>query len=615
MEYKSSNFIEAIITKLSFFVLFNIVTSSVLSILNKFNYYIYFFICLFILLTIDICFLVVQNKKINFSKKDICVIIFVLLFFLINQYFNYPIFGLLRDYAIYAQGALLIPKYKGIIFDSENIGPGLTRSPLTGFVTLEQPIGYSSFLSIFNVFFGLKGIFWGNLPLIFLSASLLYFLIKKIGGIKASYIAIIFFVTNYTTIYFSRLTLSENLLLFLFVFGIYLFISAIVDKEDKLSLAAFLPITMLLFARAEGLLYFLSFFLTSMILIYFKKIDIKEIVKDNISILALIFSLLILFVLYFILFAPISYYQLFLAPINQLKQIFNTISNDLIFVGSKAIQGAQSYPFFKDFVFLLLVLILYNIFPFIIFAFFSFCKNRKNLIIKVILLLLSPSFLYLFFITIAPDHPWMLRRYWPTIFPGSLVLSSFLLEDLLNKNKFLFVRWILCLLIIPNLFFGSRIFFQRLGVEESKQLSGFIDQIENKNFLIFSPSYENDLARYFLPLKEILNLKANWPIISRPSDGEVFNNEIAVAIDLQKKIVDFKKGAIIITNKEYETGKQNDWLSSIKSVFFSNGANSLNIHKLSFVLEDVFRLPEYRVSLPPFIKETNKEDFIILKFE
>lgn len=272
------------------------------------------------------------------------------------------------------------------------------------------PLGYTSWLAGFVSIFGLHGYAIGNGLLLFLSLITLYSLIRLFASHFYAFAGLILAGASFLPSWFAKLTLTENLGFFLFLFLAESLILYLRSGKFVFYTAVLLSGGLFAFTRLEGFA-FLTIALLIMLFSTHTRAIWKTYPMKSIFIPGLVFSLFLLRDF----FLNLPYYRM--AGKGLLG--FSDSVSKAVAGGSAAIGGTL-------FVYGLLILFVLGLFGALVFI-----KKRHFLLLLPIFLAL-PTLIYLFSPNITPDHPWMLRRYLFSIFPAllfSAVLGIALLFD------------------------------------------------------------------------------------------------------------------------------------------------------------------------------------------
>lgn len=307
-------------------------------------------------------------------------------------------------FSVYGPGAAY--HFPGFFYT--NHGQLLTQFPLT----------YASWIGSFFLLFELKGIAIGNSILLSLSLISFYFLLRLFLHRFLAFLGTLLFATSFLIVWFGKFTLTENLALFLFVF-LSLTLTRFHIAGRFLDYASSLGAAMLLcFTRIEGFAI-----LPIVLILLYRTPEARHIwklyPKKSLLIPACLF--LITGVATFPDALP------FYVTIGKALQSFLTE----LAMPSVATASVNS-PFFS----LLILFFLYGLLGVMALGLIGipFLLRQKKYLALIPVVLAIPTFAYFVFPNITPDHPWMLRRYLPTIYPA-LVFSCLISISLYCSPK------------------------------------------------------------------------------------------------------------------------------------------------------------------------------------
>ena len=288
-----------------------------------------------------------------------------------------------------------------------------------GHLLTQFPLAYTAWIGSFYLLFDLHGLALANGILFVFSCLSFYFLLRYCTDRFFSFFGSLLFAASFLPVWFIKSTLSENLALFLFIF---LSLSLIRLKQTGSFLhycATLSAIGLFCFTRIEG---FLILPLVLILLVRFPRVRHiwRVYPKKSILIPAILFPLTFI--------ATLSDTTPFYITIG--KALHNFLSG---FNDSVAIIATHSSPLLSlATLFLSYGLILIVLAGFIGIAFLLY-RRQYTLLIPTLLAL--PTFLYFLFPNISPDHPWMLRRYLPTLYPVLVFSTITALALFLSQKK------------------------------------------------------------------------------------------------------------------------------------------------------------------------------------
>lgn len=288
-----------------------------------------------------------------------------------------------------------------------------------GYLLTQFPLGYTAWLGSFVAMFDLSGFAIGNSLLFFLSLFFFYQLLRLFVHPYYAWAGFILFGTSFLPNWFAKITLTENLALFLFLFLIYNLFLFFQEGKFIFYVGTLLSAGLLAFTRIEGFaLLFLS------LLVLFFHPHGRTLIRTYTLKALLLPSALFIFFLLRDLFLNLPYYKMIGKALAKFLQSFSMDTLGAI--------EQQTTSLGLGSVFLLYGLLVLSIVGF--FGMFLFLKERRFLLLLPTFIAL-PTFLYLFHPNITPDHPWMLRRYLFSLFPTLLFSAVIALAFLFNKDR------------------------------------------------------------------------------------------------------------------------------------------------------------------------------------
>lgn len=339
--------------------------------------------------------------------------------------------------------------------------PGFSYTD-TGALITQFPLGYISYLALFVSWFGLSGLLIANGFLFVVSGWTFLELALVFVSRRSAFLATALFATSFITLWLTKLTLTENLALLL-----YLGLTFALVRIDRDQDARFLPLAILisfLFAltRIEG---FVIATLTLSWILYRP--------HSRALVLALpkhwFIPSLLFFAFLFLrdLFMNLPFYTM-IAKAG--VKYWNELSG---VAGSTGTSEPALGP----------ILFSYGLFPIFLLGIaallFGLMKRRYTLFLP--LLVAAPTLIYLINGHISDDHPWLLRRYAFTLFPFFLLATTCLIENISQRVK---NDWSSPALTIV---FGILFAFQAypaLQTLRSQEQSGLLEQTEYVSTLI-----------------------------------------------------------------------------------------------------------------------------------
>jgi hypothetical protein len=279
---------------------------------------------------------------------------------------------------------------------------------------------YISWLALFFAVFGPTGFIVANALLLFTFFLSLYLLLRMFCKPSAAIPMIILAGTSFVFMWFSKLTLSENIalpLLWIALLSLMLFIK----NPRRLYYFSFLAaIFLLCFARIEGFALLFS----SIIIIFFNKEALQFIQEESAT--RILFPALT-FMIFFLLNLYVDFYFY--------KEIAKALLPSVTTPQAKYLGEIKNNilpTFYTGKIFYLYGLLGFFITGGISIA-FQFWKSNFYKLVPFFLAL--PTFLYFFDSQITPDHPWMLRRFMFSLLPLAIFYTGLLFSEFFENNN------------------------------------------------------------------------------------------------------------------------------------------------------------------------------------
>jgi len=336
-----------------------------------------------------------------------------------------------RDQGSIATAAIALAEYHSFSFSIPVAqtffalhGPGIAQNfpgffySKNGELVTQFPLAYTAWLASFFTLFHLNGFAIANCLLFSLSLLSFYFLLRPFLERILAFFGTLLFATSFLPVWFGKFTLTENLALFLFLFLSFSLVQLKQSGRFLYYAAALSAAGIFCFTRIEG---YALLIITVVLLARMPSVRHiwKLYPKKSITIPLIIFIITGL--------ETLSTSLPFLITIAKALKNFS--------VGISA-SGSELLSTHSPFISLLILFFLYGLLFIFLLGFsgiFLFFK-RKEYTLLIPAFLALPTFIYLLFPNITPDHPWMLRRYLPTIYPA-LVFSTVVGLALLFQKK------------------------------------------------------------------------------------------------------------------------------------------------------------------------------------
>lgn len=299
--------------------------------------------------------------------------------------------------------------------------PGFSYTESGDLIT-QFPLAYTSWLAGFYALFGLTGLQAANGVLLFLFLASLYQLLRGLAHPFFAAGGTVLAAGSFLPLWFGKFTLTENLAVFLFTF-LALCLSSFLKKGNFIAyIGALLTGGLFAFTRIEG------YAVLGLTLVFFlcrqegralwKTYPWKSLVVPG-----------IIFFFFFLrnFFMNLPYYKMIG---KALIKFLGGFGSDVVSAGHSFSVLGSRFPVGS-------ALILYGILPLFLAGFLGILilwrEKRWNALLPLFLAL--PTLLYLFAPNITLDHPWMLRRYYFSLFPSLLVSAVLGFALLIQKQQ------------------------------------------------------------------------------------------------------------------------------------------------------------------------------------
>lgn len=474
------------------------------------------FIAYFTLAFLSILYFLKKRGGIKISSEFIFVVCLAIFVAVIFSSFTTPTIFSGRDQGAISEAAIRLSQNHQLEFStpaSEEFfkiyGPGKALNfpgfyyAENGMLTTQFPLPYIAWLSIFYSMSGSNGLIMANAVLLFIFLISFYLLARLFLKAMPSAIILILAITTFPFFWFFKFTLSENMALALIWLGILQIMLFLKEKNGIYFFSALPTFGLMAFTRIEGLVIFLMF---AVVILsrsgargYLKTNRLKNIIIPSIFLIAV-------FILNFFMNFPF-FKEIGKASLNFLPRL------------KENYVGTDYY--------MLKIFIIYGIAHLIILGAIgaAYLLKKKDYDKLIPLIVVLPTFLYLFNSNISSDHPWMLRRYVFSIIPACILYAVIFFDCWLGKNKKSFLYAVLLILIFINVpVFAKYGFFS-----------------ENKNLLAQTRDISLNFSNNDLVLVDRLASGGGWEMLTGPLGffyGKqavyFFNPEDFAKIDLSK---------------------------------------------------------------------------------
>ena len=434
-------------------------------------------------------------SQIKPTKSEIFFLSLALFFIVLFSFFSQPTIFSGRDQGSLSEAAIRLSKNHKLAFSSSATkeffkiyGPGQALN-FPGFSYKENgdlithfPLGYIAWLASFFSLFGIFGLTIANGVSFFVFSCAFYLLAKKLLPPFSAFVTWILSATVFTSFWFFKFTLSENLALALVWLGIYFFVLFWDNSKKSYFILSFFTFGLLLFTRIEGLAFLLTF-----IILFFLKFKNNHPLKFLLDkkIIFLFFTIIILY------FFNIYVDQQFFISIAKalLGPLFESSNNSFL----------PSNPFSSIWQ-IMKIFYLYGLLLFFLLGLAGATLSLQEKKIKILIpfLIILPAIIYVIYPNISGDHPWMLRRFMFAIIPISILYSAIFLEKFFRRK--IIIHTFLILFLVGN----------------SIMLFRFLRYIPNHNLLAQIEKISHNFKETDLVLIDQKATGENWAMMSGP---------------------------------------------------------------------------------------------------
>lgn len=284
-----------------------------------------------------------------------------------------------------------------------------------GALTTQFPLGYISWLGAFTALFGIDGFRVANGILLALSLLSLFFLVRIFAGARYGAIAFALAAASFVPLWFAKFTLTENYALFLFLFTALNTVLFLRENRASFFLGAFLSSLLLAVTRIEGI-----WTLAVVLVLLFASRSGRDFTRVQPLIFRTVPLLFAGIVMAINFAASIPFYTVMAKAF--LKNFSSVTVADTASLSDSAGIFLALWQLFLPYGLLFLFL---SGFAGIIWL---AATKRWEALIPALLAL--PMFIYFVDPNITHDHPWMLRRFlpvlWPVLLFSSVIATAFL---------------------------------------------------------------------------------------------------------------------------------------------------------------------------------------------
>ncbi|MBU0707636.1 glycosyltransferase family 39 protein [Patescibacteria group bacterium] len=474
--------------------------------------------------------LVANRKKLIFDirRQGVAILVLVILFCVFSGYFHHDI-PRGRDDMAYISAAAKISESGSLSFEDIISRPYHPFRSIEGDEFTSQFLpGYSVFLASFYSFGGLTGLQVGNTLLLFLTLISIYFIVKNLTNNKTAFITVVLYSTLYTTLWFSRRTNSENLLIALLLLSGWLIIRGLKKKQaGYFAISAFVA-SLTILVRGEGLVYaglglllnlfftlkywprtwrmalatiifFIAAVISGLLLLQYGRIFGGDYIEYALVNMTSALSYLWRFKLVFLGIAVFTIAGLWLRRAFRLAQkpilLRPYIISGVVAIFLLAELAVWLYSQNNDIVrwrYYKIQYVINNLWAYMLFPYFAvicwgFLKNAFRKEIFIITLLFIPSFIFLIEPSIAVDQPWFMRRFYGGFIPIMIIFAGIAIGKIIEGKKYAFN--LIILLLVLNMSVSLPLLFFKDNNGVGKDLDEFAQKYTKDDLIILEPGW------------------------------------------------------------------------------------------------------------------------------
>ncbi len=492
--------------------------------------------------------LIYSTKKLKIKKPEVVVLLIILgICIFVGLWHHDYLLG--RDPVSYFTASLQITETGSLSFTDE-IGRsfhGLSQIGEDTFTSQFLP-GYSVYLAVWYLLFGIGGLFWANTLLLALALLAIYFVAKKLSTHAGGLIAILLTATFYSVIWFERRWTSENLLMLTIFSAVACFVYGVRKQSLVWLLFGLFPAVFSLLIRGEGLLYIFAYIVALIIVLLWwrKQFNFKtkawallilpittfsvfqiytmklgsgyvfeqgqsifnaigslfgkpEVILGMIAVLALVFVLLLIRYIAKTRFnSNFSFWKLYVGLLG-LGILITEIG---FYIWSHSDQVFIKWDFYRS-QYVLEALSYYLLAIFFIIIFIGLYKRLWSKLTYLVILLTAPALVFVLDPYIALDHPWFMRRYVAILVPIVFILVAITIARLNLKKKTAIL--VAIILIGINLAVASPVLFFSENKGINKQISSLAQKFDDQDLILMTPGWRWQQWAYYLHFYENRN--------------------------------------------------------------------------------------------------------------
>ena len=403
---------------------------------------------------------------------------------------------------------------------------------------------YGVYLAFFQFVLGIRGVFIANALLVLLSSLVIFYLIKLLANKKAGVIWVVFWLSSYFTLWFSRRQNSENLIILLFWTSVWMFVLGVKKKSLHSFALGFLASALMIFTRAEGIVLFLMYLIALAIYLVWKRQYFQKKWSGLVLFLPTLFAIPLLkdyimmyegkylldqfsafWLMIEILYQPIWHLTALLIGVliivwavlktKNSKNRSHTIQKIVLgalLVSIILFEALFCWQVYSDNLswalyrsqFVLEMFGFYFLFLYLLIVLAGLKRAAYNKFDLIPLILAMPVFVLFIEPNIALDQPWFMRRFFPVIIPLLIIMASLALVRLDISAKKL--TKVVLGIVLVNLIIASPVIWYRDNNGLLAQLEESTKDYSSDTLLLLEPGWA--WQKVALPLHYLYSIDA-----------------------------------------------------------------------------------------------------------
>ncbi|MFH0853272.1 MAG: hypothetical protein V1853_02600 [bacterium] len=581
----------------------------------------------------------IKRRGFQISRNELIALAVILLIIVITGIFHQEM-PRNRDNAGFISAAAALADHGSLAFEDVITRPYHPFRSIDGNTFTSQFLpGYISFLAWPYGLSGLSALQWANALLLGLSSLALYYVFRRLRSGQGSLWPILFYVTLYTTVWFSRGTYSENLFILIMLAGSGLMLKA---WQNKTAASSFWSIFIFSFAslvRSEGMIYFLVALIVNLVVVYrFRNscnwtqlpawlgtlgslvvlffygqrlgIDYFDYAYRNLTSSlhyfiepeGAVFIALVIILAAFLLWRRKSYGALSLSVQKKITIATAVIAGlaAIVIWGYVLGQGYIEWRYFKLH-YVLDNIVRYGLVTYFILIIIGFYNSQYRIPAILLIIVFAPSFIFFFNPNIAIDQPWFMRRFYGGIIPLLILLGSVAIVHIQSRYRRNITLGLL--VIIINISTAAPILFYKEHKGMNIHLNDFTQRFTANDLILMDPGWHWQQWGYNLHYVNGLDILPN-------ADG--FTEQ-----ELQKLVNQYQRVFVMVERGHQPSAyyplerltQVSTWQLQYKELvptMWTNDYINENKEALSVPL-----LRSFQRNSPPRVIETRNEDYII----